>query len=323
MWRDYLQLHFIIFLWGFTAILGELIALNALEIVFYRTFIATIGTVILILLLQTRRRNQPQSQQRPPLLLPLKASGQIDWKYVGIFTGIGVIIGLHWLSFFGGVKVANVSVCLAGVATSSLWTAFLAPFFHRTKVKGYEVMLGLLVLLGLYVISYYGFVEENYMWGLGLGVLAGFLAALFSTINSLYAKKYHHYTITTYGMLGACLTSLTAMVMIEFSGQIDLTWITSDPSDWLWLLLLGGGCTVYAYSVAVELLRRISVFTMNLSINLEPLYGILLGVLIFKEHEQLTIQFYIGTAIVVSAVFLHSIFQHWEKLKVRLKSTLS
>lgn len=322
MWRDYLQMHFMIFLWGFTAILGVLLSITAIEVVFYRTLIATVGTGLLIGLLQLRRQRPHLDGQRPaslleryPFLLPRNATGRIDWRRIGIFTGIGGIIGIHWLSFFGGLKVANASVCLAGIATASLWTAFIEPLFRRKAIKGFEIVLGLVAVVGLYVIFYFEFGNQNYMMGLGLGVLAAFLAAIFFTLNSLYAKQYHHYTITMYEMLGACLTSLGGMVLYENLTGATLTWIPTEPADWLWLFILGGACTVYAYSISVELLQRITVFTMNLSINLEPLYGILLAALIFNEHEQLTVQFYIGAGIVITAVFVHPLFQRWEKRK--------
>lgn len=331
MWRDYLQMHFMIFLWGFTAILGVLISLTALEVVFYRTLIATLGTAGLLWLLQQRRKGiriKDKDQipywlaERYPFLLPRNQEGKIDWKRILKFTAIGGVIGLHWLSFFGGAKVANASVCLAGIATASLWTAFIEPLFQRKAIKWYEIVLGLLVVLGLYIIFYFEFENESYMAGLGLGILAAFLAAIFSTLNSLYAKRYHHYTITMYEMLGACFTSLAGMLVLEFFfPENRLSWLPESQLDWFWLLILGGACTVYAYSVSVELLQRVSVFTMNLSINLEPLYGILLAAAIFNEHEQLTLQFYIGAGIVIAAVFLHPLFQRWEKRKRLAGST--
>lgn len=313
-------MHFMIFLWGFTAILGVLLSITAIEVVFYRTLIATVGTGLLILILQVRRQpprfdgSDPASLlERYPFLLPRDTGGRTDWKRILTFTGIGGVIGIHWLSFFGGAKVANASVCLAGIATASLWTAFIEPLFQRKAIKWFEIMLGCIVVVGLYVIFYFEFGNRNYMMGLGLGILAAFLAAVFSSLNSLYAKKYHHYTITMYEMFGACLTSLVGMVLYENLTETSLTWIPSDPMDWLWLLILGGACTVYAYSVSVELLQRITVFTMNLSINLEPLYGIAMAALIFNENEQLTTQFYIGAGIVITAVFVHPLFQRWEK----------
>ncbi|MGF1532377.1 MAG: DMT family transporter [Bernardetiaceae bacterium] len=323
---DYLKMHFVIFLWGFTAILGVLISLTALEVVFYRTLIAATGTALLILLMQRKRplAHLPEDMPlhlRPPalVLVPRLPNGAIHWRRMGQLLGIGIIIGLHWLSFFGGSKVANVSVCLAGLATASLWTAFIEPIFHRKAIKWFEIILGVVVVLGLYIIFYFEFGNRSYMLGLALGITAAFLAAIFSTLNGVLSKTDHHYTITLYEMIGACLTAVLGMLAFSYFGDTPLH-LLPKPLDWLWLLLLGGVCTVYAYSVSVELLRRISVFTMNLAVNLEPLYGILLAALFFGEHQQLTRQFYLGASVVLLAVFLHPLLQRWEKRQQMLKN---
>ncbi|MEM6297610.1 MAG: EamA family transporter [Bacteroidota bacterium] len=308
MWQDRLKLHFIVLLWGFTAILGDLISLNALEVVMYRTLIATIGTGLLIVWEQ----KQKKATKKKALLVPQTADGKPDLKRALQFMGIGVVIGLHWICFFGGVKVANVSVCLAGLATASLWTAIIDPLVRGKSIKGFEILLGVIVLIGLGVIFSIGIERDNFIWGLILGIAAAVLAAVFSTLNGIFTQDYHHYTITMYGMMGAFLTSTLGATTYALVSSEPQLWFPT-LADWGWLFLLGGVCTVYAYSVSVELLQRISVFTMNLAVNLEPIYGFILAAILFEEYKDLRDTFYIGAFIVILAVALHPLIQRWEK----------
>lgn len=257
--KDYLMLHLIVLIWGFTAILGLLISLPALELVFYRTLIASIGVWALLWF------------WKKPIQIPI---GQV-WKVVGT----GCLIALHWILFFWSAKVSTASVCLAGMATTSLWTAFVEPFFNRTKIKWYEVGLGLLVISGLLVIFKF---ESGYWLGLAMALASAFLAACFSVINGRLTQRHSPYQITFYEMAGACVFSLLFLpiysLLLNEGAPIQWAW---EGMDWFWLFLLGGVCTVYAFSVSVDLMKRLSVFSINLTVNLEPVYGIVLAVLIF------------------------------------------
>lgn len=296
--KDYLLLHFIVMIWGFTAILGLLISLPSLELVFYRTLIAAVGVAVLAFF-----RNEP-----------LPVSGRELWKIVGV----GVLISLHWIFFFWSARVSTASVCLAGMATTSLWTAFVDPLINRTKVKWYEVALGLLVISGLLVIFQF---EGGYWLGLSMALISAFLGALFSVLNGRLTMRHSPYQITFYEMASACLFALVFMpIYAEFltDGQgIQWGW---QGLDWFWLLLLGGVCTVYAFSASVELMKRLPVFSINLTINLEPVYGILLAVMIFGEKEKMTPQFYLGTLVILISVLIYPVLNYWNKRRKAVRT---
>ncbi|NVJ86989.1 MAG: DMT family transporter [Algoriphagus sp.] len=296
--KDYFLLHFIVLIWGFTAILGLLISLPALELVFYRTLIASIGVALLF------------AWKRKPLYIPPHQMMKV--------LGTGVIIALHWILFFWSARVSTASVCLAGMATTSLWTAFVEPFFNRTKIKWYEVALGLLVISGLLVIFKF---ETGYWLGLSMALASAFLAACFSVINGRLTQRHDPYQITFYEMAGASLASLLFMpiytIWLTDGSGIQWTW---QGFDWFWLLLLGGVCTVYAFSVSVDLMKRLSVFSINLTINLEPVYGIVLAVLIFGEKEKMTPGFYLGTLIILFSVLIYPVLNYWNKRRKAIRT---
>ncbi|WP_075349374.1 DMT family transporter [Algoriphagus marinus] len=295
--KDYLMLHLIVLIWGFTAILGLLISLPSIELVFYRTLIASVGVAGIFLF------------KKKSILLPFDQMIKV--------VLVGFVIGLHWILFFWSARVSTASVCLAGMATTSLWTAFVEPIFNRTKIKWYEVALGLMVISGLLVIFSF---ESGYWLGLSLALAAAFLAAVFSVLNSNLAHKHSPYQITFYEMAGACLFSLLFMpIYTNFisSEGLKLNW---EGYDWFWLFILGGICTVYAFSVSVELMKRLTVFSINLTINLEPVYGIILAVLIFGESEKMTAQFYLGTAIILVSVLTYPVLNFWNKRRKPVRS---
>jgi drug/metabolite transporter (DMT)-like permease len=277
---DYVKLHFIVFLWGFTAILGLLVKIPAIEMVIYRTAIAAVGMGALILFLNQNFK------------LPARQFGYV------LLTGF--VVAAHWITFFVSARVSNASVSLVGLATGSLWAAFLEPFMNKRKIKMYEVLLGLLVIVGLYIIFSFDF---KYPLGLLLGILSGFFSALFYSINSRLGQKIGTYQITFFEMVGACLvTSIYMIIHMLFVVPDYVVNFQADRADWFWMLILALVCTVYAFSVSVNLMKRLSVFFMQLTLNLEPVYGIILAVLIFGATEAMSLKFYIGTLIILGAV---------------------
>ena len=288
--KDYLMLHLIVLIWGFTAILGLLISLPAIELVFYRTLIAAVGVAGLFLL------------KRENLLIPLPEMIKV--------TGVGFVIAMHWILFFWSIRVSTASVCLVGMATISLWTAFVEPLFNRTRIKWYEVGLGLVVISGLLVIFSF---ESGYWLGLSMALASAFFGAVFSVLNGKLTHRHNPYQITFYEMAGACLFTILFMpVYSSFlaEGGLNFTWV---GYDWFWLFVLGGICTVYAFSVSVELMKRLPVFSINLTVNLEPVYGIVLAVLIFGESEKMTPQFYLGTGIILISVLSYPVLNYLNK----------
>ncbi len=280
MWKDTLHLHFIVFLWGFTSILGKLISLDSTVIVCYRTSIAAIALAVIIWAGNRKIKIKKKSA--------LKI----------IMTGF--IVSLHWILFFAAAKL-SVSICLAGIATVTLFTSLLEPVILKSKLKWYEVMLGLFVIVGLYTIFQF---EYEYSYALILSLISAFFAALFSILNKKFTSTYSSLSITYYEMIGASICSLIAIpAYSKFSG-LSLE-ILPTFADWGYLLLLALVCTVYAFYFSVQILRKMSAFNVNLVINLEPVYGIILALLIFPESEAMSSQFYLGTAMIVCSVFLY------------------
>ena len=285
--KDFLSLHFMVFIWGFTAVLGLLISVSALEIVFFRTGLATIGLALF-------------------MLLANKGSFKIPLKSLLYISFIGVAIAAHWLSFFAAGKVANVSIALAGMSTATLWTAILEPIMLKVKPKKLDFIFGIFIIIGLYIIFQF---EFDHALGLFLGVLAAFLSAFFSIANFKLIRKYNQYTISLYELASACIITLIAIFIYQsYEPNFNMNWKLSLP-DLGWLLILSQICTVYAFTASVEIMKRISAFLVNLTVNLEPIYGIVLAYMIFGESEKMSSGFYFGGIIILISVFSYPILE--------------
>lgn len=275
MLRDHVKLQAVVVIWGFTAVLGALIMLPASEIVVFRTLIAS-----LVLALMMWKQ----------LVVPRKDALH--------YFLTGLIIGGHWVTFFLAVKLANVSICMVGLATLSLWTAILEPVMVKSrKFRPIDAFFGGIVLIGVILIYR---AEVAYSAGFLVALLSAVLAAVFSIINSFHVHKTSHYVITFYEMVGACVCAAIALLFLQ--SEFDFS---PSAMDWFYLFLLGGVCTVIAFSQYIGLLKRLSVFTINFANNLEPVYGILLAALILKDYENLGPGFYSGAIVIVSAVVIY------------------
>lgn len=281
--KDYLHLHFLVLIWGFTAILGLLITIPPVEVVFYRTLIASIGLGLLIYF-----KNVGFNVSKTDLIKLLLT---------------GSLIAGHWILFFTSARVSTASVCLAGMATTSFWTSFLEPFALKKRIKWYEVFLGVVVIIGLYIIFHF---EFNHALGLILALMSAFLAALFTVINGNFAKAHHHQTVTFYEMMGACISiAIFFPVYKVFLAKGQELNLALSGADLFYILILAIVCTVYAYAASIELMKKISAFSVNLTLNLEPVYGIILAVLVFGEKEKMHAGFYIGASIILLSVLAH------------------
>lgn len=281
---DYLQLHFIVLIWGFTAILGKLLApLDSTVLVLYRTLLAVLGMGAVLWF----RRQSVSVPERD------------RWRLLAV----GGLIALHWTTFFLAARVANVSVCLAGLATSSLWASVLEPLLLRRRVRAVEVLLGAVVMGGLYLIFRF---EFDKVAGLLLAVFSAMLSALFTIINSRFTQRYDALVISFYEMIGAFIGSvgLVGLYVLLENPAPEALYLTR-PAQGLWLLILSLVCTVYAYWVGVRLLRKFSPYLAILTVNLEPVYGIVLAVLIFGDAERMTPGFYVGTLVILAAVLTY------------------
>jgi drug/metabolite transporter (DMT)-like permease len=277
---DYVKLHFVVFLWGFTAILGKLVTIPSVEMVFYRTLLAAIGMGVVILVM--RGSFKVSNSDLVKLLLT------------------GFIVAMHWLTFFASGRISNPSTSLVGFATCSLWAAFLEPLAKKSKIQTVEVGLGIVVIIGLYIIFSFNF---QYPMGLFLGILSGLTCAMFAVINSQLVSRVSSLTITFYEMIGACIG---VVIFFPFytnqwavNGELNLS---PTLADWLWIAVLSLVCSVYAYAVAINLTKKLSVFFIQLTLNLEPVYGIVLALLVFGEKEVMSWNFYLGTIVILGAV---------------------
>ncbi|MAQ75763.1 MAG: EamA family transporter [Aquimarina sp.] len=294
--QNYFHLHFIVFVWGFTAILGELISIEALPLVWYRMLLATFFIFIFIKIMK----------------IPLKVSKQSF--YVLLFAG--AIIALHWITFFGAIKVSNVSITLSVLSTGAFFTSILEPIFYKRRVIWYEVLFGLLVVTGLYIIFR---VEGDYFLGIVYALISAFLSAVFSIINGKLAKEYNPSMISLYelgGGVGLITLYLIAITIFrDNSSGFSADFFSLSTMDWVYLLILSLICTAYAFIASVKVMKYLSPYTVMLTINLEPVYGIFLAFLIFGDAEKMSDSFYYGAAIILSTVILNGIFKNSKKLK--------
>lgn len=214
----------------------------------------------------------------------------------------GIVTAIHWIFFFEAIKVSNVSIALTALASTSLFVALLEPFFFKRKLLPYELMLGGFTIFGLGIIFR---AETQHTLGVVYGVLSALFAAMFSTLNGTFVKSDKPTLITTYEMLGG-LFGLTVYFGISDGFQ---SFVVPTGMDWIWLLILGLVCTSLAFVVSINVLKTISPFTASMSINLEPIYSIIIALLIFKDDEYMSPWFYLGAVIVIGNIFLNGFFK--------------
>lgn len=281
--KNLLILHFTVFIWGFTGILGALISINAVQMVWYRVMIASI-TLFLYFILS-------------------KTSIKVSRKQFLQFIFTGSLVALHWILFFHAIKVSTVSVTLVCLSSFTLFTAILEPIMKRQRMQTGDVVIGFIIILGIYLIFKF---ETKYTLGIIFGLSAAVASALFSVINSSLVQKSEARIISFYEIAGA-------FFWITLYRLFDKSLLTEtfslSGSDWLYLFLLGTVCTALAYVAGVGVMRYLSAFRVALITNLEPVYGILLAFLFFGNKETMTPGFYVGAVLILGAVFLYPIYK--------------
>ena len=282
--RSLIHLHFIIFIWGFTSILGALIDLDSSAIVWFRMMIGA-GAIALYFLLFS-----PKSFRIHP--------GAMKYYLLG-----GILISVHWLLFFYAIKISSISLTLSILSSASLMTSVLEPLVFKRPLRLYEVFFGLFVILGLYLI--FGVQKEN-MLGIVTALLCTLLSVLFSLLNGKLIQHYPANSISFYQLLTG---GLLFTVVLLFSEQTVAGFYRLTYDDWLWLFLLATVCTAYATIASVQILKHVTPFTMMISLNLEPVYGILFSLLIFGEKELMSGQFYLGVLIILGGVIGNGIYK--------------
>jgi drug/metabolite transporter (DMT)-like permease len=281
--KSYLHLHLIVFIWGFTAILGRLITLDALPLVWFRMLFAVFFIFIYI-------------QYK-------KISVKIPKRVILKFLVAGLIIALHWFTFFRAIKVSNVSITLACLSTGAFFTSIIEPIFFKKKMVWYEIFFGLIVVLGLTIIFN---VEGKYIEGIVLALISAFLSASFAVINSKFLIDYNPTVISYYELAGGVLFF---SVFLLFTSSFNADFFHLSLPDFSYLMILSSVCTAYAFIASTAVMKFLSPYTVMLTINLEPIYGIILAVLIFKDKEQMSTTFYIGAVIILVTVILNGIIK--------------
>ncbi len=277
--RAYTELHFSVLLWGFTGILGRLIEMDSFLLVWYRLLFTCISLLFIKGLWQ-QVKEQPRS---------------VVFKIVGI----GAIAALHWVSFYGAIHLSNVSVAVGALALTSFFTALLEPLFFKRAIKPEEVLIGLCVMIGLSIMFLFG---QQFHWGIIVGILSAFLAALFTTLNKVTIDQFHPPAkAMTFIELGGGFLLLCFLVPLTNSWIARSTLLPST-SDLFYLIILAVCCTTLPFILSLRALKKLSAFDSVLAINLEPIYSIILAIIIFHENQELTPQFYLGTALVILSV---------------------
>lgn len=276
--RNTFILHFTVLIWGFTGVLGELISVSALHLVWYRVLIAAASLLIYFLL--------------------IKKDFIVPFRKIIQYLLVGVLVGAHWVCFFHSIKISTVSVALVTMSSVTLFTAILEPLINRRKISKSDLGIGVVIVIGIYFIFTF---EFQYFWGIVFGLTCALLASMFGVLNAKMVKTGSAPVITFYEMIGA---ALGVSIVMLFSGGFDARMILSQ-GDLMYLLLLGVLCTAVAYVLGVAVMRELSAFTVALAVNLEPIYGIILALLIFGEQEAMSAGFYAGALVVLGAVFVY------------------
>lgn len=299
--KSYLHFHVIVLIWGFTAVLGALISLGAVPLVWYRMLMAS---VFILLWIKWKKKSLKLAPKR-----------------IRVMIIAGLVIAVHWLTFFGAIKVSNVSITLALLSTGAFFTSIMEPIFYKRKVIWYEILFGLIVILGLYIIFK---VETEYVFGIILALCSAFLSAVFALINGKLARHEDASVISFYELLTGALGISVYLLILTFTGSeegFSNAFFDISASDLGYLLILASVCTAYAFIASVSVMRYLSPYTVMLTINLEPVYGILLAFWIFGSEEEMDAGFYYGAAIILSTVILNGILKTKRKIKRQRKPT--
>jgi drug/metabolite transporter (DMT)-like permease len=290
--KSYLNLHLIVFIWGFTAILGALITIDADNLVWYRMLIAMIflGGFIAF----------------------KKQSFQVPIKEFFKLIFVGLLIALHWIFFFKAIHVSNVSITLSIFSLGAFFASLLEPLFYGRKVLWYEVFFGLIIIAGLGLILQ---VEIKYLTGVYYALAAIILGVLFTLMNGKLISD-HEPSVITFYEFGAGVFFIT--IYFLFQGKFTADFFEMSLNNWVLLLILASICTAYAFTASVKVMQRLTPYTVMLTTNLEPVYGIVLAYFILGGKEKMSVEFYIGAVIIIITVILNGVFKHYQKKKENL-----
>ena len=286
--KHYLHLHFLVFIAGFTAILGELITISAISLVWFRMCIAGILVFIYIKL--------------------RKINVKTDAKTIVKFSIAGIIIALHWITFFESIKQSNISIALAMFSSGAFFASLIEPIFYKRRVIWYEILFGIIVVFGVWIITSS---EFKYINGIILGILSALFSSLFAVINGKLVERHSASIISFYEFISGVI--FISIFIAFFRGGFDEEFFILPKSDWLYLFILASICTAYAFIAAVHIMKHISPYTLVLTYNMEPIYGIILAIILFPQSEKMSFEFYIGAVLIISTVILNGILKNSKK----------
>lgn len=285
--KSYLNLHLIVFIWGFTAILGALITITADALVWYRMLFAAVFLAIFI--------------------LSKKKSFRISLRSLLKLVLAGLLIALHWIFFFKAIQVSTVSITLSVFSLGAFFASLLEPFFYGRKVLWYEVFFGLIIIAGLGLIMQ---VEINYLEGMLYALISIMLGVLFTLMNGKLILKHDPSVIAFYEFAAGFFF---ISVYFLFQQKFTLDFFVLSFNNWILILILASVCTAYAFTASVKVMQKLSPYTVMLTTNLEPVYGIILAYFILGGKEKMSVEFYIGALIIVITVILNGVIKHYQK----------
>ncbi len=289
MKKAFLQLHIAVLFAGFTAIFGKLILLNEGMLVFYRMLLSALVLLIILVI------------QKELVKVPIKNVCQL--------FGVGIIVALHWVTFYGSIKYSNISVSVTCLSAIGFFTSFFEPLIMKRRMDVAEVALGLLVIAGIYLI--FNFFPE-YKTGIIFGIISAMLASLFPIFNKALLENFSAKTVTLYEMTGGFLS--LCIIVPFYLKFFPAAYFIPTFSDWMWLLVLAVVCTVISFILQLNALKVLSAFTANLTYNLEPVYSIILAFILFNENKFLGRGFYLGFSLILLAIILQ-MMREWQKVK--------
>ena len=298
MKKAFFYLHISVFLAGFTGPLGRLIDLNEGLLVWWRLFITSVTMWIVFSLMGKLQR--------------------ISIKDMLKLTGIGFLAAIHWLTFYGSIKYANVSVALVCFSAVGFFTAVIEPILLRARIKWIEVFLGLMVIAGIYLIFHF---NPKYKTGIILGITCAVLMAFVMIYIREFVQRINPQTVLTYQLSGGLIT-LSAL-MPFYMNRFPTDYIFPNLKDWMWLLLLSWFCSVLAFQFSTYALKRLTAFTVNLSFNLEPVYGIFLAIIIFGENRDFDRSFFAGLTLIAASLIIHIVMLLKKERKIILENAVN
>ncbi|OUR92403.1 EamA family transporter [Flavobacteriales bacterium 34_180_T64] len=296
--KNYLHLHFLVIIAGFTAILGELISIGSIPLVWFRMLIA--GILMFVYIKLTRIKTK------------------VNTKTILKFFAAGIIIALHWITFFEAINQSNVSIALAMFSTGAFFASFIEPIFYKRRLIWYEILFGIIVIVGVFLITQS---EIKYINGIILGISSAFFSALFAVINGRFVEKYSATVISYYEFISGVF--FITLFILLFEGGFDTSFFILSSDDWLYIFILASVCTAYAFIGAVKVMKFISPFTVMLTYNLEPVYGIAMALVLFPEKEIMSSQFYYGAILILITVILEGVLKNYKKFKAKEASSSS